>query len=666
MPSAKPAVTARLLPVAVLLSLLLFGGAVTSAFHPAETSPNRVALAVREQFTVDVSRLLTQSAALARGLGELEESKGSLSTVQEAFYETKRAYKKVEYLAEYLDPELARNLNGAPLPKVVVEQSNYQTLAFAQPTFRTFPPEGLQVLEEMLFAGEPAQMAPEDAKAALVLAYTLQEHAGLLAGSLQKQTLTDKQLLESMREELVRVMTKGITGFDAPAAGEEIPLAALALEPVLAAARLYAASAPDKSRATAQTAVAQLERALAYLQAHPDFDTFDRLHFIRERADPAYAALTALQHELAPGTAPLARPVNDQAKSLFGRDFLQPAFYAKQDQGTQPPALAELGKLLFFDPVLSANNQRSCAGCHAPAKAFADGQARSVAFDRKGVVLRNSPTLLNAVFSESYFWDSRAQYLQDQVPAVLLKADELHGSYEDVVEKLKKSPEYGQLFRRAFSRADDKGISVNTINRAVAAYVQSLVALDSPFDRYMRRETAALDPAAGRGFNLFMGKAACGTCHFAPAFNGTVPPRYLESESEVLGVPSTPDLAHPRLDDDPGRAGVIPAEAWRHSFKTPTVRNAALTAPYMHNGVFATLDEVLEFYDRGGGAGLGLEVPNQTLPDNPLELTAPEKADLVAFMHALTDSAFATSAPQRLPRFPEKMGLNNRPVGGTY
>jgi cytochrome c peroxidase len=412
--------------------------------------------------------------------------------------------------------------------------------------------------------------------------------------------------------------------------------------------------------------VGQLERALSYLQAHPDFDTFDRLHFIRELADPAYAALTALQHRLAPGTAPQARPVNDRAGSLFGRDFLQPAFYAKQDQGTQHPALVELGKLLFFDPLLSANNQRSCASCHAPAKAFADGQARSVAFDRRGVVLRNSPTLLNAVFSESYFWDSRAQYLQDQVPAVLLKADELHGSYEDVVGKLAGSPEYGQLFRRAFSRAEEKSISVNTINRAVAAYVQSLVALDSPFDRYMRRETAVLDPAAGRGFNLFMGKAACGTCHFAPVFNGTVPPRYLESESEVLGVPSTPDLAHPHLDDDPGRAGIIPAEAWRHSFKTPTVRNAVLTAPYMHNGVFATLDEVLEFYNRGGGAGLGLEVPNQTLPDSPLELTAPEKADLVAFMHALTDSTFAASAPRRLPRFPEKTGLNNRPVGGTY
>jgi cytochrome c peroxidase len=133
-----------------------------------------------------------------------------------------------------------------------------------------------------------------------------------------------------------------------------------------------------------------------------------------------------------------------------------------------------------------------------------------------------------------------------------------------------------------------------------------------------------------------------------------VPPRYLESESEVLGVPATPDRAHSCLDDDPGWRDS--GRAWRHSFKTPTVRNAALTAPYMHNGVFATLDEVIEFYDRGGGAGLDLEVPNQTLPDSPLELTAPEKADLVAFMHALIDTAFATSAPRRRPRFPEKMG----------
>lgn len=325
-----------------------------------------------------------------------------------------------------------------------------------------------------------------------------------------------------------------------------------------------------------------------------------------------------------------------------------------------------LGKVLFFDPVLSSNNQRSCASCHAPSKAFTDGQVRSLAFDAKGKTLRNSPTLLNAVYSTAYFWDGRAQYLQDQVPDVVNKADELHGNYEQVTEKLQQSAEYRQLFKRAFKGQPESSVSTNTINRAIAAYVQSLVALNSPFDHYMRRQTNKYSEAAIRGANLFMGKAGCATCHFAPAFNGTVPPRFLESETEVLGVPATADLTNTTLDADAGRGGVIGAAAFQHSFKTPTVRNAALTAPYMHNGVFSTLGEVVGFYDAGGGAGIGLTVPNQTLPSSPLNLTDEEKQDLVAFMNSLTDTTATTSVPKRLPSFPKGSELNKRIVGGQY
>lgn len=205
-----------------------------------------------------------------------------------------------------------------------------------------------------------------------------------------------------------------------------------------------------------------------------------------------------------PTNASVSKPVNDHASSLFTADFLQAAHFAKQDRVDQKPELVALGKVLFFDPVLSANNQRSCASCHIPSKAFTDGRARSIAFDSKGTVLRNSPTLLNSVFSNAYFWDSRSTYLQDQVPDVVVKSDELHGNYEEVIQKLKESKEYRKLFRRAFANQPASNLNVNTINRAIAAYVQSLVALNSPFDRYMRRETYQLDASAGRGFNLFM------------------------------------------------------------------------------------------------------------------------------------------------------------------
>ena len=656
-PKSKTQLNALLLVVSagLLVSVLLTSFTIESE--------NKVALAIKQKFGQDVSALQQQAKQLTQTMHLLQKEQVPLAQGQAAFYRVKKAYKKVEYLLEYLDPELAKNMNGAPLPKVLVEEANYQTLAFQRPSVRTFPPQGLQVLEEVLFA---ERISPDQVKQAIVLAYALEEKIILFAHSLHNQPLTTKQVLESLREEVVRVITLGITGFDAPAAGREMELSAAALQPILAAVESYATS-PNRETATHAQKTAQLVKAaIAYLHQHPEFDSFDRLYFIRELLDPVYAALTTLQQQLLPPGAAFLKPVNDKATSIFSPDFLQTAYYAKQDRQEQKPELLALGKTLFFDPLLSANNKRSCASCHAPDKAFADGLTRSVAFDFKGTLKRNSPTLLNAVFSTAYFWDSRAQYLQDQVPDVLVKSDELHGNYEEVVQKLRRNRAYKKLFQRAFADQSDKSLNANTINRAVAAYVQSLVALNSPFDQYMRRETPQLAAAAKRGFNVFMGKGACGTCHFAPIFNGTVPPRFHESESEVLGVPATANLTSPTLDEDIGKVGIIPAEVFRYSFKTPTVRNAAVTAPYMHNGVFTTLPEVIEFYDRGGGIGIGLDVPHQTLPESSLELTKIEKEDLIAFMQALIDTTAATSAPKNLPRFILKRAYNKRAVGGSY
>lgn len=645
----------------LLLSFCLFAGAVMTSFKAEPAHP--VAAAVKQVFVQDVRTLAHRSAQLTRQLESRQKPQEALARVRESFYDVKRAYKQVEFLLEYLDAETAKSLNGAPLPKILIEEANYQALSFKKPTVRTFPPEGLQVLEEILFADS---LSAGEIKKAIILVIKFEEKVALFSQSLGHLALTDKQVLESLREEVVRVITMGITGFDAPAAGREMEHARQALQPVLAAAALYQQHTAGAAREHSRQAAGRLRQALAFLEQHHDFEAFDRLFFIRELLDPAYGHLTGLQEQLAPTPATVSRPVNNQARSLFAADFLQAAYFAKQDRHAHPPALIELGRTLFFDPVLSANQERSCASCHRPGKAFTDGQARSIAFDFKGHVRRNSPSLLNAVFSNAYFWDSRTLYLQDQVSEVVVQADELHGNYQQVVQDLQQSPDYRKLFRKAFGQPAETALNVNTINRAIAAYVQSLVSLNAPFDRYMRRETEVLEAAARRGFNLFMGKAACATCHFAPLFNGTVPPRFTESESEVLGVPATADLDHPALDPDPGRGGVMPAEALQHAFKTPTVRNAALTAPYMHNGVFHTLEEVVEFYDRGGGAGIGLTVPNQTLPAEALDLSAAEKQDLGAFMRSLTDTVSHYAAPEKLPRLAGQDQGRKRLVGGRY
>jgi cytochrome c peroxidase len=147
----------------------------------------------------------------------------------------------------------------------------------------------------------------------------------------------------------------------------------------------------------------------------------------------------------------------------------------------------------------------------------------------------------------------------------------------------------------------------------------------------------ALSKEQKSGFNLFMGKAACGTCHFTPLFNGSTPPFYDRTEYEVLGIPELSAVRAKEPDADPGRYRVYRVDVYRRAFKTPTVRNSRYTQPYMHNGCYKNLDEVLDFYNRGGGRGLGLNVPGQSLPDKPLHLSKAEMHDIISFLNALTD-----------------------------
>jgi cytochrome c peroxidase len=155
----------------------------------------------------------------------------------------------------------------------------------------------------------------------------------------------------------------------------------------------------------------------------------------------------------------------------------------------------------------------------------------------------------------------------------------------------------------------------------------------------VRGDKSQLTQEQKLGFNLFMGKAKCGTCHFMPLFNGTVPPAFKKIESEVIGVPKT--KAGKILDDDEGRYAIYNLAPYRNAFKTVTVRNAEFTAPYMHNGVYNTLEEVVDFYNKGGGTGLGLTVDNQTLPFDKLNLDSKEQKAIVAFMKSLSDTSSA-------------------------
>ncbi|TAE45331.1 MAG: cytochrome-c peroxidase, partial [Bacteroidetes bacterium] len=472
--------------------------------------------------------------------------------------------------------------------------------------------------------------ALEEKETIIAKAATLRKQSALfLRSQAARKPLTDRLVLEAQRAELIRLFTQGLTGFDVPASGNTLPEARQVWQTLTQDISPYLDLLSSDNQVLAKNIRSYLSKGETLLKANNDFDSFDRLAFLREALDPLFGALydlhIALGIETYYETTASQKPQQYFAKNIFSPDFLDAAYYvplpSRDPRGAQKQTL---GKLLFFDPALSGSNERACASCHSPARAFTDGASKSVALDFKGTVDRNAPTLINAVYSERYFHDLRADDLTAQIEGVVTNEKEFHTDFYTIADKLAQSPEYVRLFREAFPEEGSQPINRQSITLAIGSYIASLTSWNSPFDRYARGESEALDESAKRGFNLFMGKAACGTCHFAPVFNGTVPPEYVESESEVLGVALTPALKHATPDPDEGRfankRAAEKADFQRYAFKTPTLRNIALTAPYMHNGAYMTLEQIMDFDNKGGGAGIGIPLPNQTLPTDPLNL----------------------------------------------
>jgi cytochrome c peroxidase len=200
--------------------------------------------------------------------------------------------------------------------------------------------------------------------------------------------------------------------------------------------------------------------------------------------------------------------------------------------------------------------------------------------------------------------------------------------------KLIQNPKYKTLINKAFPQKTE--LQEWQLQNAIASYIRSLNKFNSKFDTHFQGTSTTLSSEEQLGFNLFAGKAKCATCHFIPLFNGTVPPIYKKTEQEVVG---TPQVKNGKIiSPDLGRFTQYKMAQLKNAFKTPTLRNVAQTAPYMHNGVFTTLEEVVDFYNKGGGIGTGINVENQTLPSDALNLTAVEQKALVAFMKTLSDS----------------------------
>ena len=316
------------------------------------------------------------------------------------------------------------------------------------------------------------------------------------------------------------------------------------------------------------------------------------------------------------GTWSMTLPLGLQADSAY-----------LPDDNPMSDAKIALGKRLFFDPRLSKDGSVSCASCHIPSHGFADPNPISPGIGgRRGA--RHAPTVLNRLFSQEQFWDGRAADLEAQAHLPLINPDEMGmTSYEEVVANVRAVPGYAPLFADVYG---DPRVDMPRIAQAIAAYERTVLTGDSPYDRYVAGDHGALRDDQVRGLTVFLGRGRCVTCHVG--FN------FSDENYRNIGVGM--DAAAPDL----GRYEVTRRDEDRGAFKTPTLRNVALTAPYMHDGSEPTLETVVELYDRGGVRNAWLSKDVQ-----PLGLSPQEKRDLVAFMQALTGPVTNADPPPALP-----------------
>lgn len=631
----------KLVPVFFLLSLVTLPFVtIQCANDPAMRSSKPAVEQVRDHYTASLRELDTLMVGMEHAL----QQQLPTDTLRALFCRARLAYKKAEYLVEYYQPFSARHINGPAIEDIEDDD----------PT-RLLPPEGFQVIEEQLF-GEPAEF---DRAHTLMLSRRLAALVQRALNTAVRGNITDEHVFDALRLQIARMSSLGLSGFDSPVALHSLPEVSASLHSVRDVLGFYLRDRHNRLYRNVLRHVSQAETFLSY---NNNFDSFDRLAFITRFLTPLAHDIQQARTELGVGVSDSRRMFRTSAATLFDTNAFDPLFLTPTYMPVVTDDIVTLGRTLFFDPVLSGNNKRACASCHVPEMAFTDGKAKSLAFDFTGHVSRNAPTLINAAFQSAQFYDQRVLFLEDQANAVVHNAEEMHGSLTTVVADLVKSSEYTTMFTRAF-RDDKTPVTERNVRIAIASYIRSLNALNSRFDRYMRGDLSAMNAAERHGFNLFMGRAKCGTCHFMPLFNGTVPPGFVKTELEIIGVPLASDTVNAVLDTDIGRAGANGIDIDRFAFKTPTLRNIALTAPYMHNGVYATLEQVLDFYNRGGGAGLGIPLERQTLPADPLNLTRAEQQAIIAFLHALTDTTGTTTRPLRLPLVP---AVAHRTLGGEY
>lgn len=529
----------------------------------------------------------------------------------EYYKKARKNFKSIEPIMASIDKNNYSSLNAPNILKVEEEDPN---------DIKIKKPFGFQVIEELLHEETIDTSYVNNITSITKSRFKLLENNA-------KINFKDYHIIWLIKDQIVRIATTGITGFDSPVLGQsllECQYTYNTLEKIITLKVDKFESKPLLNEFV--NSIAAAKESL-----NTNFESFDRYHFIKNHIHPQLKILNKIQEDWQI-EFPFTLAIDNNVESLFSKETFNLNYFSstrKKTTDSLQMQRVKLGEQLFNDTSFSKSNTISCATCHIQEKAYTDGLKIA-----KGVT-RNSPTLLYAALQKGFFYDKRSGDLEGQIVSVINNDNEFHSTLNDLEKTIKQNPQYVKLFEENYKT----GVTQENARNAIAAFIRSLIPFNSKFDRNINGIENTLTDREINGFNLFTGKAACATCHFAPVFNGTVPTRFKESEMEAIGVPEQKDTINAQISKDLGRYYFYNTEERKHFFKTPTVRNVALTAPYMHNGVYNTLEEVVDFYNRGGGQGIGIDLPLQTLPPDPLNLTKKEQEDLVLFLKTLTDKA---------------------------
>ena len=334
----------------------------------------------------------------------------------------------------------------------------------------------------------------------------------------------------------------------------------------------------------------------------------------------AIAAVAAIFLLLGAGASMSAGTQPD--RSTWKVKFQRPAEIPFPEGNSYSEAKAKLGRMLFFDPILSGSKTHSCSSCHNPGLSWADGLPRAIG--EKTLQVR-APTLLNVAWIPKLGWDGHFRNLEAVAFGPISTPGNMNMPETELIERLSAIPGYLDAFDAAFGEGD---ITKREIELALATYERTIVSGEAPFDRWINGDEAAISPAAKRGFDLFVGKAHCASCHSGWAFT--------DASFHDIGTAKGADIGRGRLF--PTSVGL------RYAFKTPTLRDVARRAPYMHDGSVPTLEAVIDLYNRGG-----IDRPSRSEQIVPLNLGQAEKANLIAFLQTLNSAPQSFSVPT-LPR----------------